>query len=137
MDKLTRLPCKVQMHITQDVFCSSVTPSSVRDLSKVSSTNGRKVRRVFQSIFAASSRAGNKFQGNLKKNILSCKYVCKSTDMSVCGVRETTVVLRKISLRRASIFFLPKQSLQPGLFSFIDSPCMWAQNVYPLKKLEV
>ena len=28
--------------------------------------------------------------------------------MSVCGVRETTVVLRRISLRRASIFFLPK-----------------------------
>ena len=50
-------------------------------------------------------------KGTLKRQILSYKYVCKSTDMSVCGVRETTVVLRKISLRRASIFFLPKQTL--------------------------
>ena len=61
--------------------------------------------------FVASAHAGNEFQGNLKRQILSCKYVCKWADMSVCGVRETTVVLRKIPLRRASIFFLPKQTL--------------------------
>ena len=67
------------MHIKSGVFCSGVTPLGVLDFSEVSSTKGRKVRRLMRNsgsptsqnillllqlllvYFTAFSHAGNRF----------------------------------------------------------------------------
>lgn len=92
--------------------------------------------RFFYCISRLSPTQEIRSKGTTKRHTFSCK-IRLQIDPYECVLRSRNHNTLAQNLRQVSIFLFPKQTLWRASFRWICAPCMRAQNVYQLKKLEV